>query len=137
MRHKLAEAGLEDRITVESAGTHGFHAGEAPDRRAQQAARRRGVSLEGQAARQVVAEDFGRHDLILAMDHGHLSQLQRLAPPQAVDRVHLFMSAVPGRETQDVPDPYFGGAKGFEEVLDLVEAGCEAWITRLRREREW
>ena len=118
MRHLLAERGLEDEVEVESAGTGDWHVGSPPDERATEAALRRGVALDG-AARQVTAADFARFDLLVAMDRSNLRDLLALAPDEdARERVRLLL------DEADVPDPYYGGPGGFDEVLDLVEEAC-------------
>ena len=105
-------------LRVESAGTHGYHAGEAPDERAQHHARRRGYDLSAQRARRIAPRDFGEFDLIVAMDRGHLAILGQACPAEHRHKLRLLLAA------GDVPDPYYGGADGFERVLDLVEAAC-------------
>ena len=121
----LAEReGIE--VHIESAGIGRWHVGCAPDERAQHHAKGRGYDLSRQRARQVESFDFERFDLILAMDRGHLRSLQRMAPDQHRAKVRLF---VPER---DVPDPYYGGPEGFEEVLDLVEAACRDLLRELK-----
>ncbi len=112
-------------LHVESAGTGDWHVGQPPDERSQHHARRRGYDLSEQRARQVRAEDFERFDMILAMDRGHLRALQKLAPAHHHAKIRLFV------EGRDVPDPYEGGAEGFEEVLDLVEAQCRRLLQEL------
>ncbi len=128
-------AGLAHAVAVDSAGTHGYHVGEPPDWRASEAARHRGVELDGQRARRVRAQDFAEFDLILAMDRGHYGDLRRLAPDGAGrDKVRLFLDFVPEAGTSDVPDPYYGGDDGFEQVLDLVEAASARLLEHIRRE---
>ncbi|KMN34879.1 hypothetical protein VI26_13175 [Chromobacterium sp. LK1] len=129
MRAKLRAAGLDARIEVESAGTHGYHVGEAPDRRTCQAAQRRGYDLSGLRGRQVAAEDFARFDWILAADRQNLALLNAKCPPSYRGKLHLLLEPLPGG--QEVPDPYYGGADGFDRVLDLVEAACDAWLLRV------
>jgi protein-tyrosine phosphatase len=125
MRRILRDAGLED-VEVESAGTGGWHAGEPPDERATAAAARRGVTLAG-AARQVRPADFRRFDLLVAMDRGNQRELLALAPDdEARAKVRLLVPDA------DVPDPYYGGDRGFEDVLDMVETGCRALLDELR-----
>jgi len=114
-------------VHVESRGTHDYHVGEPPDERAQHHAKRRGYDLSAQRARQVTAEDFEEFDMILAMDRGHLRALQKMAPAQHHAKIRLFVAG------SDVPDPYYGGAEGFEKVLDLVEAQCRRLIDELRQ----
>ena len=113
-------------IEVESRGTHDYHVGEPPDERAQHHAKRRGYDLSAQRARHVSREDFERFDLIVAMDRGHLRLLERLCPPQHRGKLRLF---VPGA---DVPDPYYGGPEGFEQVLDMVEEACRGLLADIR-----
>ena len=118
------KAGLELRI--ESAGLGDWHIGHPPDERAQHHARSRGYDLSAQRARQVRPRDFDDFDLILAMDSGHLRDLQRMAPSRHRAKIRLFVA------DRDVPDPYYGGPAGFERVLDLVEAQCASLIAELR-----
>ena len=126
---ELPEIGLE----VDSAGTAGYHVGEPPDPRMQAAAARRGYELKALRARVVEPRDFERFDLILAMDRENLAVLHRRAPEQARERVRLFLEFFPGGEPREVPDPYYGGPNGFEEVLDLVEAAARGLIAHLRQ----
>ena len=125
MRALVREAGLEGEIEIDSAGTGGWHAGSPPDPRSTAAAARRGITLEG-AARQVTAEDFERYDLLVAMDAENLRELRRRAPAGAQDRIRLLCGDV------DVPDPYYGGEHGFDDVLDQVEAACRTLLDELR-----
>ena len=135
MRSLLREQGLEEEIEIDSAGTGGWHAGDPPDARATEAARRRGVTLEG-AARQVRASDFEEYDLILAADRENLADLHAIAPgAEARAKVRLlreFDPASDGAPDLDVPDPYYGGPDGFEDVLDLVEAACRGLLAEVR-----
>ena len=133
MRRLLDEAGLADRVEVESAGTGGWHAGEPPDERATLAARRRGVTLEG-AARQVRPDDFRAFDLLIALDRSNLRDLLMRAPDEdAAEKVRLLREFDPAAAGDlDVPDPYYGGDRGFETVLDMVEAACRGLIDELR-----
>ena len=125
------EAGLV--LEVDSAGTHGYHTGDAPDERSIVAARRRGFDLAMLRARVVEAADFERFDLVLAMDDAVLQRVRELAPPRYADRVQLFLDFAPGLGRRDVPDPYYGGAAGFEEVLDLVEEGARGLLAALAK----
>ena len=127
LRHKLAVARLDGHVEVDSAGTGGWHVGEPPDPRSQHHAARRGYDLSRLRARRVAEEDFHRFDLILAMDHDNLADLQRLAP-DGVRRAELRLFA-----EIEVPDPYLSGPAGFERVLDLVEAASDAWVQDLVR----
>ena len=117
------QQGIE--LHVESAGIGDWHIGQPPDERSQHHARSRGYDLSEQRARQVRAEDFERFDMILAMDRGHLRALQKLAPVHHHAKIRMFL------EGRDVPDPYDGGADGFEMVLDLVEAQCRRLLQEL------
>ncbi|MEX1993591.1 MAG: low molecular weight protein-tyrosine-phosphatase [Steroidobacteraceae bacterium] len=118
-------------IEVDSAGTHAWHAGSAPDERAITAARRRGIDMSRLRARKVEAADFERFDLVLAMDEQNLQRLRQLAPATHRDRVRLFLDYAPQLERRDVPDPYYGDATGFEEVLDLVEEAARGLLAAL------
>jgi len=131
-RQLVREAGLADRIEIDSAGTHGYHVGEPPDRRSQLAARRRGIELSDLRARQVVVEDFERFDWVLAMDKANLRLLRAMCPPERADRLRLLLSFAPEVGEAEVPDPYYGGDHGFERVLDLVEAGGRGLLAHLR-----
>jgi protein-tyrosine phosphatase len=133
MRRLVDEAGLADSISVESAGTGGWHAGEPPDERATLAARRRGVRLQG-AARQVRPRDFRDFDLLIAMDRANLRELLAIAPDEeAAEKVRLLREFDPSSSGDlDVPDPYYGGDRGFETVLDMVEAACRGLLDELR-----
>lgn len=113
-------------LHVESRGTHDYHVGQPPDERSMRHASRRGYDLGAQRARQVSRRDFDEFDLILAMDRGHLRMLERLCPAQHRAKLRLFI------EDRDVPDPYYGGAEGFEQVIDLVEAACRGLLTEIR-----
>lgn len=123
--------GLADRVTAESAGTGSWHIGEAPDARMRAAAARRGIDIGDQRARQIKADDFRTYDYIVAMDRGHLGRLTRLCPPEEAHRLRLFLDPVPDAGTADVPDPYFGGGKGFERVMDLAERGAAALLDEI------
>jgi protein-tyrosine phosphatase len=134
-RHKVREAGLEGRIGWDSAGTHGYHVGEAPDSRALRAARRRGIDLADLRARRIQTRDFHDFDYVLAMDDGHLAQLRRLMPRDSGAELALFLDYCAARRGEAVPDPYYGAAEDFERVLDLVEEGSEALLDHIRRSR--
>jgi protein-tyrosine phosphatase len=129
-RHFVNEAGLNEEITVDSAGTHAYHVGEPPDRRAMAAAERRGVSLVGLKARRVTDDDFERFDHIIAMDEDNLIRLQEQSTDEYRDKISLFLSFAADTETE-VPDPYYGGGAGFERVLDLVEKASRGLLETL------
>lgn len=131
LRHKLQAAGLEGRVEVDSAGTGDWHVGKAPDSRTRLAARQRGYDLEALRARQVVAEDLRRFDLVMAMDSNNLRFLERMRPADSAAEVDLFLRRYQLR-LDEVPDPYYGGEHGFEQVLDLVEQACDALLIELR-----
>ena len=131
LRHKLKSAGLADRMVVDSAGTGDWHVGKAPDGRTQQAACKRGYDLSGLRARQVEVADFQRYDLILAMDQNNLRDLKAMQPAAAKAEVDLFLRRYAGA-CDEVPDPYYGGEQGFEEVLDLVEHACDALLSEIQ-----
>ena len=131
-KHYVAQAGLGDRILSDSAGTHDYHTGEAPDPRAQEAARRRGYDLSALRARQVTRSDFSEFDYVLAMDEVNLQLLQRLCPPQYAPKLKLYMEFGADTPAREVPDPYYGGAQGFERVLDMVEQAAQGLLRQLR-----
>ncbi len=120
-------------LEIDSAGTAGYHEGEAPDRRTRQAASRRGYDLSALRARVVEARDFEYFDLILAMDRENLRTLERRAPQGTRERLRLFLEFAPEAGVSEVPDPYYGGPNGFEDVLDLIEAASRGLIEHLRR----
>jgi protein-tyrosine phosphatase len=134
MRHLARERGLEGRVEVRSAGTHDYHVGECPDPRTMKHATRRGYDLTSQRAMQVSHRHFHEFDYILAMDRGHLRQLEAIAPPGARARLGLFLDASTRWKGEDVPDPYYGGAEGFERVLDMVEEAARAWLDIIEAE---
>ena len=137
MRHVVAEAGMQDEVELDSAGTGSWHVGSAPDERASAAAGARGVTLAG-AARQVRPQDFEDFDLILAMDAANLRDLRALAGGEDDGKIRLlreFDPATAGSGDLDVPDPYYGAPGGFEEVLDLVEAACRGLLEEIRAGR--
>ena len=120
-------------IEVDSAGTAGYHIGEPPDARTREAASRRGYDMSPLRARIVEPRDFEVFDLILALDRENLSVIHHRAPAHARDRVRLFLEFAPDATVTEVPDPYYGGPNGFEEVLDLVEAATQGLLQHLRQ----
>ena len=132
-RAVAAKEAPELAIEVDSAGTAGYHIGEPPDLRTRQAATRRGYDMSPLRARIVEPRDFEAFDLILAMDRENLSVLHHRAPPHTHDRVRLFLEFAPDATVTEVPDPYYGGPNGFEEVLDLVEAATRGLLDHLRQ----
>jgi protein-tyrosine phosphatase len=127
---KLTVRGLAATVRVDSAGTGGWHAGEAPDRRTQRHAAARGYDLSSLRARQVEAADFRRFSHVLAMDRANLDDLESMKPPDFTGELGLFLR-YGSRGVLEVPDPYYGGSRGFEEVLDLVEDAAEGLIVQL------
>ncbi|MFQ5763399.1 MAG: low molecular weight protein-tyrosine-phosphatase [Rhodospirillales bacterium] len=134
-RTLVERQGFSDRIAVDSAGVGSWHVGSPPDRRAQRAARRRGIDLSGQRARQAGASDFRRFDYVVAMDADNRRQLEGLCPPGEEHRLHLLMDFAPELGRSDVPDPYYGGAGGFEAVLDMIERASEGLLAHIRENR--
>jgi protein-tyrosine phosphatase len=135
MRHLVREAGLETAVRVDSAGTGSWHVGEAPDRRARAAGNRRGIEISG-AARQFQRSDFARFDYVLAMDGANFDELAELAPNAgALEKLHLLRSFDPAApKNAAVPDPYYGGPEGFDEVVELCIAACRPLLERIRQD---
>ncbi|MBM0105149.1 low molecular weight phosphotyrosine protein phosphatase [Steroidobacter sp. S1-65] len=131
-RQVLATEAPDLQIEIDSAGTHDYHVGSPPDRRAIEAARRRGIDLSQLRARMVAVDDFAHYDLILAMDEDNLLELRRRAPAAHRERIRLMMEFAPQASSRYVPDPYYGGAQGFEEVLDLLEEAARGLVSELR-----
>jgi protein-tyrosine phosphatase len=132
LRKKVHEAGLDDRIEVDSAGTADYHVDSPPDRRAIAHGERRGLAMKQLRGRQVRRDDFDRFDVILAMDDDNLANLQRIRPAGSRAEVALLMSYAPQAGAREVPDPYYGGTDGFETVLDLVESAADGFIAAVR-----
>jgi protein-tyrosine phosphatase len=128
-RHKMKAQGLS--LTVDSAGTLGAHAKEKPDHRAQKAGIARGYSFEGIKARKVTLNDFTDFDLILAMDDENVQELNKRAPAELKYKIQLMLDFAKDHEEEQVPDPYYGGAKGFDYVLDLVEAASDGLLAEI------
>jgi protein-tyrosine phosphatase len=131
-RQLVAREAPELAIEIDSAGTADYHVGAPPDSRTREAAFRRGYDMSALRARVVETADFGRFDLILAMDRQNLQVLQRRAPAAARERIRLFLEFASEGEVLEVPDPYYGGANGFEEVLDLVEGAARGLLSHVR-----
>jgi protein-tyrosine phosphatase len=126
---KLINAhGLDAQFVVDSAGTHDYHIGAPPDRRAIAAAAYRAVDISGLRARQVEVEDFAKFDLLLAMDRDNLTLLLQKAPSQYRERARLLLDFAPELPEREVPDPYYGGPEGFERVLDLLETATNGLL---------
>lgn len=131
-RQRVRDAGLAAQIHIDSAGTHAYHVGNPPDPRSRHTALQRNVDLSDLRARQVNRADFHEYDYILAMDRDNLRDLQALAPAGARAQVQLFLDFAPDRPHREVPDPYYGGPQGFDEVFDLVDAAAAGLLTHLR-----
>ena len=128
---QIDEQGLHNRISCDSAGTISLHTGQPPDSRMQRAGRRRGIQFFGQS-RKFRASDFDEYDLILAMDTQNLSDLQAaIVNDGHHKKVKLFGSFIDPNNPPEIPDPYYGGGRGFEIVLDMVEEGCENLISHI------
>lgn len=131
-RHHVTKAGLGTQVFVDSAGTHDYHIGEPPDSRSQHHAAQRGYDLSALRARQVERGDFVRFDYLLAMDENNLSLLARDCPREHAAKLALFMRYGTRGLSVGVPDPYYGGAPGFEQVLDMAEDGAQGLLRHLR-----
>ena len=132
LKGELDRRGLSDRVEVDSAGTHGAHAGERADRRAVQLASERGYpQIQRERSRRIVAADFERFDLILAMDRHNLARLRERCPVGHQHKLHLFLAYSGLDDAGEVPDPYFGPSAGFEVVLNLIERAVPCVIDRL------
>ena len=133
-RRVVEEGNMRHLFEIDSAGMGDWHKGEAPDHRAQKAARGRGVDISGQSARKVELEDFEVFDLVLAMDGSDISDLYEIAPHAARPKIRRFLSYAPHLGTGDVPDPYYGGEQGFDHALDLIEAAARGLLADLMDE---
>jgi protein-tyrosine phosphatase len=131
--HLVHSQGLDDRILIDSAGTHAYHIGSSPDKRSQAAALRRGFDLSAQRARKVTVADIEDFDYVLAMDRANLDDLQDLVAAVQRERVRLFMTFAERWNVDEVPDPYYGGDSGFERVLDMVEDAAAGLLAHIRR----
>lgn len=132
-RHYVEKEGLAEHIHIDSAGTHDYHIGDAPDARTQSAAKQRGYDMSKLRGRQVDAGDFARFDYVLAMDEANLSILERLRPRDAQSHLGLFLEFAERHDEREVPDPYYGGPDGFERVLDMVEDAADGLLQHLRK----
>lgn len=133
LRHYVNINQLGARVEVDSAGTHGYHVGEAPDQRTQRAALLRGYNLSQLRARKVAPQDLEYFDLILAMDKTNLDNLRRMSPPEMHDRIRLFMDYARNFDDEEVPDPYYGLGHGFDLVLDMVEDASQGLVEELKK----
>ena len=128
-----SDEGVAHAFEVDSAGTHAYHIGEAPDPRTLKAALTRGVDISWRRGRQANAADFDKFDFVLAMDRENHTNLKAIAGPKAKDKLHLFLDFAPEQKVREVPDPFFGGAEGFEHVLDLVEAASRGFLREVKK----
>lgn len=133
LRKYIKNNNLGDKVEVDSAGTHGYHVGEAPDSRTQRAAAMRGYNLSQFRARKVARQDLDYFDLILAMDKSNLDNLQRMAMPEQRDRIKLFMDYARNFDDDEVPDPYYGLGHGFDLVMDMVEDAAQGLIEEIQK----
>ena len=132
-RDLVRQHGLEHQVLVDSAGTHNYHPGEPPDDRSQRHAKRRGYDLSDLRARQIVRDDFARHDLLLAMDWDNLALAEQRCPEEHRKKLRRLTEFCRRHDAPVVPDPYYGGHDGFEQVLDLVEDACEGLLDHVRK----
>ncbi len=135
--HKLInDKKIQNQFAIDSAGTHAYHVAEAPDLRAQKAAQDRGIDLSQLRARQIIMGDFEDFDYLLAMDRDNYAMMMEACPPEYQHKIKLFLDYAPNAKTNEVPDPYYGGAYGFEQVLDLVEEASIGFINELKTSGE-
>jgi protein-tyrosine phosphatase len=127
------EHDLATRLLIDSAGTHAYHVGDPPDARASAAAMRRGIDLGGQQARRVSSRDFEEFDYVLAMDESNYADLAGICSEEQRSRLYHFMDFAPQLATREVPDPYYGGAAGFERVLDMIEDASAGLLASIRQ----
>jgi protein-tyrosine phosphatase len=132
----LRQHELEESVFVDSAGTHSYHIGSSPDPRARAAALRRGIDISDQRARRLTVADFEEFDYVLVMDRENLEAVEDMCPPAQAGKVRLLLEYAPHLGIEEVPDPYYGGAAGFERVLDMIEAASEGLLEHIRRTRE-
>ncbi|WP_429123729.1 low molecular weight protein-tyrosine-phosphatase [Ensifer sp. 4252] len=130
LRALAAQKGLASQISVDSAGTGGWHIGDPPDRRSVAVARRHGIDISGLRGRKVSKVDFEAFDLILGMDRENVRTLGQIAPAGLEGKIDLFLGYACGRD-QDVPDPYYDGPEAFERLYQMLEAGCSSLLDRL------
>ena len=132
-RRLVEDAGLSERIQIDSAGTHDYHIGSQPDKRSQYSALQRGYDMSKLRGRQVEAADFDCFDYVLAMDHNNLSILNSLCPNDKRERLGLFLEYASRHAEREVPDPYYGEGDGFERVLDMVEDAAQGLLKHVQK----
>lgn len=135
----VERTGLQRHIEIDSAGTHAYHVGEAPDRRSQAAAKNRGFDLSQQRARRINAQDFQYYDYVLAMDTDNYAELLNVCPAAQQNKIALFLDYADKNQTNEknVPDPYYGGNQGFENVLDLVELAAQGLLSHIQKQHDF
>ena len=131
-RHLVESEGLSHLIEIDSAGTHAYHVGEAPDKRSSATAKQRGIDLSDLRARQVNLGDLYEYDYVLAMDDHNFARLIEISAPEVRHKIELFLDYAPDLGVTEVPDPYYGGASGFDHVFDLVQAASEGLLAHIR-----
>ncbi len=131
-RHMVEQINAEAQISIDSAGTHAYHVGSQPDKRAQEAALKRDIDLSEQRARRVTADDFAAFDYVIAMDESNKRDLLAICPADYKNRIHLFLDFADCEESE-VPDPYYGQGRGFEIVLNLVEDASAGLLKHVRK----
>lgn len=132
LRKRVEQVGLN--VEVDSAGTHGYHAGEPPDPRAIKAAAARGYDIAKQRARRLHSDDYNAFDLLLALDAGHLHIMRKQCPPEHLHKLRLLMSYAPALGVDEVPDPYYGPVQGFDQVLGMIESAVDGLVQDLQRQ---
>jgi protein-tyrosine phosphatase len=130
-RRVAEEEGVLHLFEIDSAGLGDWHVGQAPDTRAQAAARNRGIDISAQCARQIAPADYARFDLLLAMDGSNYEELLQFAPSETQHKVRRFLDFAPHVRTKDVPDPFYGGSEGFDRALDLIEHAARGLLAEL------
>lgn len=130
LRKRVGELGLD--VVVDSAGTHGYHVGDAPDTRAVRAAEKRGYSIGNLKARKLSTEDFERFDFVVALDDEHMRLMRRNCPPELQHKLYAMMAFAPDATHREVPDPYYGPADGFDLVLDLLERAVDGLLKEIQ-----
>lgn len=132
-RKHVLEAGLEESILVDSAGTHAYHIGEPPDRRAQETAARRGIDISGLRGRRATEADLDEFDYVLAMDRENLHNLLAISRDHQRERIRLFLEFADELDENEVPDPYYGGPSGFDRVMDMIEDASAGLLADIRQ----
>jgi low molecular weight protein-tyrosine phosphatase len=131
-RKLVTDAGLSGTIEIDSAGTHAYHVGEPPDTRAQETARRRGIDISSLRGRRATCEDIQGFDYVLVMDRENYEDLLEICPAGYEQKIRLFLEYAPQRPEREVPDPYFGGASGFDRVLDMIEEASRGLLDHIK-----